>query len=161
MKSISIAPRMTLNADTAADLMTPNPISIRSDAVLTEVIAFLLDHGFGAAPVIDEAGHPIGVLSLSDILVHHRRQLEYLKEESSEPSSAQRIVAGFQNNRASEIMTPLTYTIPAEASAVSVVDELLGMRVHHLFVVDDDGVLIGTISSGDILRHLRLDEPNS
>src|SRR5262245_6533605 len=45
---------LRLRADTAADLMTPNPLSIRKNAAIREAISFLVDKGFSAAPVIDE-----------------------------------------------------------------------------------------------------------
>src|SRR5438132_13949757 len=54
---------LRLHAATAADLMMPDPVSIRADASLKEAIALLIDRGFSGAPVIDEAGRPIGVLS--------------------------------------------------------------------------------------------------
>lgn len=52
------AARLVLTAATAADLMTPNPVSVRDSATIKEAIAMLTDHGFSAAPVIDDAGRP-------------------------------------------------------------------------------------------------------
>src|SRR5260370_38351104 len=66
------AARLTLDAKTAAEMMTPNPLSVRGDATMAEIIALLVDKGFGAAPVIDEAGRPIGVVSRSHSLAHER-----------------------------------------------------------------------------------------
>src|SRR5262245_16741872 len=62
------APLM-LWAATAADLMTPNPLSISENATLREVVTFLTEKGFSAAPVIDEAGRPVGVVSQADIVI--------------------------------------------------------------------------------------------
>src|ERR1700751_2869599 len=69
---------LKLEAQTAAELMHPNPISVRDNASIQEVIALLSDKNISAAPVINEAGHPVGVLSRSDILVHDREKSEYL-----------------------------------------------------------------------------------
>jgi CBS domain-containing protein len=52
------SPRLTLAADTAEDLMTPNPVSISTNATIHEAIALLVDKGISAAPVIDRAGRP-------------------------------------------------------------------------------------------------------
>ena len=41
-------------AETAADLMTRNPVSISDTATIREAIAVLADRGFSAAPVIDK-----------------------------------------------------------------------------------------------------------
>src|SRR5262249_2802727 len=67
---------LALRAETAADLMTPDPVSIGADATIKEAVAFLTDKGFSAAPVIDRAGRPVGVLSRSDVLVHDRETVE-------------------------------------------------------------------------------------
>src|SRR5262249_28883167 len=73
-----VARPLYLAAETAADLMTPDPVSIRADATLREALALLIDRGFSAAPVIDAAGRPVGVLSRTDLLVHDRETVEYL-----------------------------------------------------------------------------------
>ena len=71
---------LTLNAETAADLMTPNPLSIRQNATVKEAAAFLTDRGISAAPVIDNAGRAVGVLSRADIVVHHRQEAQFVPE---------------------------------------------------------------------------------
>src|SRR5439155_2774357 len=65
-------PNLVLRAETAAELMTANPLSIRDTATVAEAVALLTDKGFSGAPVIDEAGRPIGVLSRADIVTHDR-----------------------------------------------------------------------------------------
>src|SRR5947209_122626 len=68
-------PRLLLLAKTAADLMTPNPVSIRDTATVAEAVALLTAKGISGAPVIDEAGRPIGVVSRADIIVYDRERL--------------------------------------------------------------------------------------
>src|SRR5438552_2327638 len=65
---------LSLRAETAEELMTANPLSIRDVATVREAVAFLIDHGISAAPVIDQAGQPVGVLSRSDLIVHEREK---------------------------------------------------------------------------------------
>lgn len=62
------APLMVLDARTARDLMTANPVSIHQAATVGEAAAFLSGRGISAAPVIDEAGRPVGVVSGTDLL---------------------------------------------------------------------------------------------
>src|SRR5206468_12659328 len=75
-------PQLCLYGETAADLMVPNPVSLREDATVHEAVALLTDKGFSGAPVIDEAGRPVGVVSRSDILVHDRETAHYLRPPS-------------------------------------------------------------------------------
>src|SRR5215467_11315579 len=73
-----VSSRLVLVGDTAADLMTPNPVSISANATVHEATTLLIDKGISAAPVIDRAGRPVGVLSRSDILVHDREQVHHV-----------------------------------------------------------------------------------
>jgi CBS-domain-containing membrane protein len=56
--------------------------------------------------------------------------------------------------RVEEIMTPTVFAVKPNTPAAEVVRAMLDMHVHHLFVSDDEGTLVGVISSGDVLRHL-------
>ena len=158
---------LTLAAATAADLMTPNPVSIGQNATVKEAVAFLTDRGFSAAPVIDEAGRPVGVVSRADIVVHHRNKSEYVpavpdyyEKTDLATRSGAHLAGGEQaesiyQTRVRDIMTPVVFAVPSEAPARRVVGDLVGLKVYRLFVVDADGVLVGVISALDVLRHLR------
>ena len=69
---------LILSAATAAELMTPNPVSISQDATVKEAASFLPDRGLSAFALIDEAGRLVGVLSRADIVVHHRQRARYV-----------------------------------------------------------------------------------
>jgi CBS domain-containing protein len=160
--SVESTPSMILYAATAAELMTPNPLSIAAGASLKEAAAFLTDKGFSAAPVIDEAGRPVGVLSLSDLVVHDRengqlRNYEYyeMAELSSKPAKViWSDVVDCDPTQVSDIMTPAVFSVSAETPAHKVIEEMLTHKIHRLFVVGSDGILIGVISTIDVLRHL-------
>src|SRR4051794_276728 len=153
--------RLTLAADMAEQLMTSNPVSISASAAVQEAIALLTDRGFSAAPVIDEAGRPVGVLSRSDILVHQREQTRHanLSDQTDwDVPPPRRAREGFSvevvdTTLVRDIMTPIVFTVTLTTSVRQVVDQMLSLHVHHLFVVDDDGALVGVISSLDVLRH--------
>jgi len=164
MTSVATRSELTLRAETAADLMVANPVSIREDASVAEAVALFATRGFGAAPVIDDAGWPVGVISHSDVIVHdHARKVwgppsvDYFR--SDEPTSAQPRATVPDNTAAPpcvrDLMTPAVFSVSADTPAARVVREMLGLRVHRLFVVDDNGVLVGVISALDILRRLR------
>jgi CBS domain-containing protein len=157
---------LALDAEFASDLMSPNPVSIRDMATIKEAVALLTDKGFSAAPVIDHAGRPIGVLSRADIVTHDREQGEYLEslpeyhERSKlETLSGERFKEGFQvekvdTTRVCDIMTPVVFSVAPSTPAGMVVREMLALKVHRLFVVDHAGVLVGVISALDVLQHL-------
>jgi CBS domain-containing protein len=153
---------LTLRATTAAEMMMPNPVSIRDVATIKEALALLTDHGFSGAPVIDKAGRPVGVLSRSDLLVYEREKVEYvMPAEFYEPAdSVGNVPAGFQIERVDrtmvrDVMTPVVFSVAPETPSKSVVNQMLGLNVQRLFVVDESGVLVGVISALDVLRQLR------
>jgi CBS domain-containing protein len=117
--------------------------------------------------VIDEAGRPVGVLSRSDILVHDRETVEYLRPEPEyyhrgdlATRAGERLRSGFQVEKVdptcvADMMTPAVFSVAPETPAVQVIEQMLGLKVHRLFVVDPAGILVGVISVLDILRHVR------
>lgn len=165
MNSVKTESRMVLQAATAADLMTANPHSIREKTTVKEATAFLTDHGFSAAPVIDDAGRPIGVVSRADILVYDREHTqravpEFYHAAELHTSQGERIGKGYQveavdRTRVRDIMTPVVFSVSPDAPAPKVIEHMLALKVHRLFVVDEFGVLVGVISVMDMLRHLQ------
>jgi CBS domain-containing protein len=159
--------KLTLQAETSADLMTANPVSIRDTATVAEAVALLTDRGFSAAPVIDQAGRPVGVVSRSDILVHDRERADYVEpvpEYYERSNLSQRLgepaPEGFQVERTDralvrDIMTPIVFSVAPASPAARAVEEMLALKVHRLFVVDEQGILVGVISALDILQRLQ------
>lgn len=166
MTTTCTQPVLFLNAPTASDMMTPNPASIRGEATVKEAVAFLVDRAYSAAPVIDRAGKPIGVLSRADVLVHDREKVEYVRQSSElaekevASDSGEILKDGFQvesvdGTRVRDIMTPVVFSVTPQTPALDVIEQMTDLCVHRLFVVDATGVLIGVISSLDIVRNLR------
>jgi CBS domain-containing protein len=153
-------PRMVLVADTAEELMTPNPISIHATAALPEALELLTERGFSAAPVIDEAGRPLGVLSRTDLLVHKREQSKRTQLDDQTdwdvPPRGPRAEHPGDTTVVRDLMTPVIFTVTPETTTRRVVEQMLSLRVHHLFVVDKDGILVGVIGALDLLRHLHV-----
>jgi CBS-domain-containing membrane protein len=131
---------LTLRAATAADIMNPGPVSLADADTVPEAVAFITERGFGAAVVIDEAGHPIGVVTKTDVLMHTRGRQPGLEPDDTPVT---------------EVMTPAVFSVRPETSAESVVEQLLEVGVHHLFVKDAGGVIVGVISPVDVLRKLK------
>lgn len=130
---------LTLRAATAADLMTPGPVSLADSDDVAEALEFFTARGFGAAVVIDAAGHPLGVVTKTDVLVHARGH-----KPSLEPD----------DTPVTEFMTPAVFAVSTDTPVRSVVEQFLEAGVHHLFVKDAYGVVVGVISPLDVLKKL-------
>lgn len=148
-------PRLVLRAQTAQDVMSSNPISVRANATLPEALSLFVDRGFKVAPVIDEAGRAVGVLSRADVLLYER-------SGKTRTGTPERLPPGFSEEvvnpvRVSELMSPVIYSVRPQAPIWEVLQQLLQLQVHHIFVMDKDGVLVGVISALDILNRIVLD----
>lgn len=169
MQSMLTQTRPVLMADTAGELMTPNPVSIGSHVTVHEALALLIDKGISGAPVINNAGRPIGVLSRSDVLRNDRERVTYAHPvpefyEMSELTmkSGDRLDDGFQVEAVDltevrEVMSPVVYSVTPETTAFETIQLMLAHRVHRLFVIDASGTLVGVISALDVLRRIGLD----
>jgi len=145
-------PPLTLHAQTAEELMVPNPISLRAEAEVAEATLLFTEKGIAAAPVIDEAGRPIGVISRSDLLIHQGEQAKQRlgTDDDGMPRETRSTVA--------DLMTPAVFAVAPETPVRQVISDMIGLHVHRLFVVDEVGVLIGVITTMDVLKQLRMDE---
>lgn len=120
-------PLLVLKARTAADLMTSNPVSLRETATVREAARFLTERGISAAPVINGAGAPVGVLSQTDLVVHDREKGDALWDgegrvedfaEFAEVPGEPRAVWGElrlervdDKARVRDLMTPTVFTV--------------------------------------------------
>jgi CBS domain-containing protein len=163
LKHAKLTAPMVLNARTATDLMTPDPISIGHRATITEAAVLLTRRGIGAAPIIDGAGRPVGVVSRSDILHREPECAAYIGaspeyyESLEGPAFAEDAApdSGTSSGTVLDIMTPGVFCVAPETAAEKVVEKMVALGVGRLFVVDADGILVGVISAIDVLRKLR------
>jgi len=100
-------------------------------------------------------------------VIHDRETVSYLgpmpayyHHSELTLDSGEELPGGFQvqdveRTRVGDLMTPTVFSVAPGASAAKVVEEMLALTVHRLFVVDAAGVLVGVISAFDVLLHLR------
>lgn len=139
--------RLVLRAQVARDVMSSNPVSLEANARLPDALSLFVDRGFGAAPVIDAAGRAIGVLAKIDILNY---QNSPLVQSGTLPEMLDR-------PRVSDLMSPVVYKVLPETPIWEVLEQIRSLKVHHLFVQDRHGVLLGVISTLDILERIVLE----
>lgn len=116
------------------DLMTENPISVRHGITVREAAAFLAEQGIGAAPVVNDAGRAIGVLSRSDVLLA--------------------VNAGVEGAPVREVMSPSVIAVHPDAHAQQAYEVMLRCAVRRVFVTDDEGVPVGVVTVTDLFRGL-------
>jgi CBS domain-containing protein len=154
---------LTLHANTAADMMASNPVSLSADASIHDAIVLFTKKGISAAPVINGAGRPVGVISHSDVIIHDRTRAERKTPPTNgdadnsfvDPAGSGSNSIDVDTTRVGSLMTPVVFAVSPSTPARSVVQEMLSLNVHRLFVVDSEGALVGVISPLDVLRNLK------
>lgn len=117
-----------------AALMSREVVCVSASLRRAEAIALFLDRGLSGAPVVDDAGRPLGMLARSDLL----------RAAVDKPAPA----------TAADIMISIAYAV-AENDPLSRGAALMTVEdVHHLPVLGDHGRIVGLISTLDITRWL-------
>jgi CBS domain-containing protein len=149
---------------TAKELMTPAPITLRGFATVREAVTLMVDMGISALAIVDGANHPVGVVSQTDIVRYDREKTNYpfsvsefyerVVLDSSDKMLGELHLENVDTVPVVDIMTPIVYSVTPDVSVAEVIRKILDKRVHRLFVVDPEGVLVGVISTFDILRQI-------
>ena len=115
----------------------PGPESVRT------ALGLLAEKGIGALVVSTDGRHVEGIVSERDVA-------RGLHEHG----------AGLLAEPVSTLMTAQVHTCRPSSSVHDLARTMTDHRVRHVPVVDDDGVLIGIVSIGDVVK-ARLDELES
>lgn len=145
----------TTTRRTVREAMTRDVVTVHPDAPFKHVVQALLGRGVDAAPVVDEAGELLGVVSGSDLTCH---------EEDPPPLPALVTRSGREHARkarghtARELMSSPARTLPPDALVVDALREMGRAKVGRLVVVQD-GRVVGILTRSDVLRvYLRSDD---
>lgn len=126
----------------AAEIMTREVFTIPSSLSLGGAAWALMHRGVEGAPVRDEEGQLVGVLSSADLLEAR------VAEPGSEADFAD------DDRRVAEVMTPALLAVGPSESVSDVLAMMLAHDTHRVLVLDDDGELLGIITTRDLLREL-------
>ncbi len=122
-------------------VMRAGVVCVTPDMPASAVLSLMLERGFGGVPVVDAGGHPIGVVSKTDLLREYAADEEATKSGDTPPERS-----------VGESMTPLTIALPPSASVAQAAALMASQGLHRLPVVSDDGEVVGIVSPLDILH---------
>ncbi|OWJ55651.1 CBS domain-containing protein [Pyrodictium delaneyi] len=122
--------RRPLDAIIVKEVMTENPVVIRSDRSLREAARLMLQHKVGGLPVVDESGKLVGMITKTDVVRAYAEKL-----------------------RGKYKVKDYMYVDAPQASlnhSVAYVVELLETHPARRVLVVDGGELVGIIAPSDI-----------
>lgn len=107
---------------------------VKPDADFSSLMREMSAKGLGAAAVVDETDHILGIFTDGDL----RRLVEQGKD--------------LRSCRAADVMHASPKTILQTALAVDAADMMESLRITSVLVVDEEGRLCGALNSNDLMR---------
>lgn len=124
---------------TVADIMSPQVLTVNPKTPLKAAQLELVLAGVHGAPVIDQSGQVIGVLSTTDLLDPRREETLGVPPELRTVEDA---------------MTSVLFAVLSSDHAMYAVKRMLETGSHRLVVFDDRGKLVGVVTPVDVMRAL-------
>jgi predicted transcriptional regulator len=118
-----------------SEIMAKDVVAVRPELRVEDLEELLLSRGISGAPVIDDAGKPIGMVSKTDLV---RR----------------RDAAGDSATRVRDIMMRTAFCLSEGESIARAAGLMAFEGVHRVPVVGSRGMVTGMISPLDIMRWL-------
>jgi len=137
------------------DFMTRRVVAVAPDTSILAAARLMLEHKISGLPVVDAAGHVVGIVSEHDLLRDDGEGADgspWLRMMIA-PDGLDAEKARFHHRKVSEVMTRDPVTIDVE-SALGEASRLIEARGIKRLPVVHDGKLVGIIARADLVRAL-------
>src|SRR4051812_27595796 len=148
-----VTTQKTLFELSAEDLMSRDVVCPPAETSLRSAARLLVEAGVSGAPVVDELGRCLGVLSKTD-LARYVAQGEAAPEHEDEVFADWQLadVEALSGDEVARYLTRAAITAPSEAPLAELAARMADARVHRVLITDPRGKVIGIVSSLDVLR---------
>lgn len=139
--------RLAENAKTAADIMTPSPVTVSTAAPLTQVATLMSQRRLKRLPVVDAQGALSGMVSRIDVLRTAARTF------APEPGAPGVLGLAVDAPVRAIVRTDVPVVFP-EARVAEVVQAVASTRLNRCLVVDHERRVLGKITDAEVLERV-------
>jgi CBS domain-containing protein len=158
---LQMSPTANNMSKTVADIMTPDPVTVKPQAPLKEAIKLLVEKRISGLPVVDDAGKVIGVISESDLMWQETGpepppffmfldSVIYLEN----PGRYEKELHKSLGQTVGEVMSDRAVTVTADLSLSKAARLMHEKKIRRLPVINAQGQPVGIITQGDIIRSM-------
>lgn len=122
-----------------SDLMTAEPITVQPDTAAADVFALMHERRIRHAPVVDEDGNLVGLVSQRDLI-------GYVHGTDQPPTG------DWGGVTVADLMHERVDTVSQDCCSAEVARHMLRTKRSSLLVVDGAGRLVGIITEADFVR---------
>jgi predicted transcriptional regulator len=144
-----------LAALSVEDVMTHNVVTLMANNTMSEAADVFSEYEITGAPVVDEAGSCVGVLSATDFVHSKAEELDGRKQVghflcSRHPTGLYSIDE-VRHDLVRRHMSPAVQTIDQKAPLLTAAKCMCKEHVHRLIVVDERSAPVGILTSLDLV----------
>ncbi len=143
---------------TAKDIMTRNVVIVRPETSIEELASLLVKNQISGAPVIDDAGSLIGIVTENDLISQNKRlhiptvvsfldAAIYLESSRKFEEQVKRMAA----TKVGDICVRNVVTITEDTTAVDIATIMAEKKVHLLPVIKA-GKVVGIVGKRDMVK---------
>jgi CBS domain-containing protein len=145
-----------MSQQTAADIMTRDPITVAPDVPVTDAAHLMVEKRVGGLPVLDADGALVGLVTegdliMQDVKVHFPTYLHLLGGFIFYPGSTDRFESELK--KVADVMTSEPLTVSPDATVEDVATLLVDRDLGRVPVMEGER-LVGIVSKSDIVRML-------
>lgn len=142
---------------TAADILRTPVRTLPADTTLREAAALLGAWQVSGAPVVDENGALVGIVSESDLLSEARKRAGLPRTAAfgvwlPVEDALRRIYHDGANLLVREVMTADVLTATPDTPVDELGALLVKRRINRIPIMSEDGALVGIVTREDVLR---------
>jgi CBS domain-containing protein len=145
----------------AKDIMVKKVITIKKDALVSELSELLVKNKISGVPVVDKSGNLVGIATEGDLIIrdadlHFPRYFKLLDSiiylESL--NKFKRNLKKYLGAKVEDVMTGKVKTVSADTPVGEVANVMIRNNVNRVPVLDHKGKLVGIITRADIVKSM-------